>query len=582
MWATSLKTLTLNIRYFTQLFLSTIIILAVAIGSILMLTSHHLKEYVVDKTIQQLTRQLHYIERQMATPNHSLSTMMAGIHQLNDDELRLTIISPTGAVVYDSASQGAPMDNHSNRPEVQQAKANGIGSAIRFSATLDKSLVYVAKQTPTNILRLAVPIRTIEADLGNITQALALYTGLIFLLCLLVTYFMSRWISAPLKWTAKTIRRINERKFEKVNPKPSFIREINHLNIRLVEMADNISTFIQKISKEKEKKDIILNNMINGLVVVDDALTVLLVNKAARPLCFNMPEDDTHIDLADHPTIKTYLRQLMDQQDVDPIEIEHPNGKLVLLIGAIYEESQEPRGILIAQDITRLKRLESTRQKFVANVSHELKTPITLIRSMVETSLTANQKGMDLPDDFLAKALTHVDRLNDIIDDLLHLSKLETTGGVIEKSPTPINQIFDMVGQQCQPKADKKQIQLTITKSDTDINCNANLMVQALKNLVDNAIKYSPENTTVTVWLDQQPNADILFVKDEGHGIDDAHISKLFQRFYRVDDARSRQMGGTGLGLAIVKHIAQSHGGQAAVSSKLNVGTTFSLELPND
>ena len=201
---------------------------------------------------------------------------------------------------------------------------------------------------------------------------------------------------------------------------------------------------------------------------------------------------------------------------------------------------------------------------------------------MVETSLTANQKGMDLPDDFLAKALTHVDRLNDIIDDLLHLSKLETTGGVIEKSPTPINQIFDMVGQQCQPKADKKQIQLTITKSDTDINCNANLMVQALKNLVDNAIKYSPENTTVTVWLDQQPNADILFVKDEGHGIDDAHISKLFQRFYRVDDARSRQMGGTGLGLAIVKHIAQSHGGQAAVSSKLNVGTTFSLELPND
>ena len=306
MWATSLKTLTLNIRYFTQLFLSTIIILAVAIGSILMLTSHHLKEYVVDKTIQQLTRQLHYIERQMATPNHSLSTMMAGIHQLNDDELRLTIISPTGAVVYDSASQGAPMDNHSNRPEVQQAKANGIGSAIRFSATLDKSLVYVAKQTPTNILRLAVPIRTIEADLGNITQALALYTGLIFLLCLLVTYFMSRWISAPLKWTAKTIRRINERKFEKVNPKPSFIREINHLNIRLVEMADNISTFIQKISKEKEKKDIILNNMINGLVVVDDALTVLLVKKCPS-LCFNMPKM-TPTGLWITRPLKTYLR----------------------------------------------------------------------------------------------------------------------------------------------------------------------------------------------------------------------------------------------------------------------------------
>ena len=378
-------------------------------------------------------------------------------------------------MVYDSASQGAPMDNHSNRPEVQQAKSNGIGSAIRFSSTLDKSLVYVAKQTPTNILRLAVPIRTIEADLGNITQALALYTGLIFLLCLLVTYFMSRWISAPLKWTAKTIRRINERKFEKVNPKPSFIREINHLNIRLVEMADNISSFIQKISKEKEKKDIILNNMINGLVVVDDALSVLLVNKAARPLCFNMPEDDTHIDLADHPTIKTYLRQLMDQQDVDPIEIEHPNGKLVLLTGAI-RRSQEPRGILIAGHYP-LKAFGVHPSKVCGECVPRTENTHYLDSVHGRNIVNCQPEGHGLAGWLFGQSLNS--ELNDIIDDLLHLSKLETTGGVIEKSPTPINQIFDMVGQQCQPKADKKQIQLTVTKSDVDINCNANLMVQA-------------------------------------------------------------------------------------------------------
>ena len=211
--------------------------------------------------------------------------------------------------------------------------------------------------------------------------------------------------------------------------------------------------------------------MINGLVVVDDALTVLLVNKAARPLCFNMPEDDTHIDLADHPTIKTYLRQLMDQQDVDPIEIEHPNGKLVLLIGAIYEESQEPRGILIAQDITRLKRLESTRQKFVANVSHELKTPITLF-GHGQNITNCQPKGMDLQTTF-GQGLNPCGPLKRYYWRLLHLSNWNT-GGVIEKSPTPIN--FDILTNNM-AKADK-QIQLTITKSDTDINCNANLMVQ--------------------------------------------------------------------------------------------------------
>ena len=246
----------------------------------------------------------------------------------------------------------------------------------------------------------------------------------------------------------------------------------------------------------------------------------------------------------------------------------------------MYTEGEDPRGILTAQDITQLKRLESTRQKFVANVSHELKTPITFIRSMFETLLSAKEKNIDLSIELIQKGVRHTDRLNQIIDDLLQLSKLETTGGEIEKEPSNLQAIMDIVMQQCQDPADNKQIQLISKSNDRNILCNANLLGQALKNLVENAIKYSPEKTTVTMSNTETSSHIEIHVSDEGPGIQDKHIAKLFQRFYRIDTARSRQMGGTGLGLAIVKHIAQSHGGQSTVASILEKGTVFTISLP--
>jgi two-component system phosphate regulon sensor histidine kinase PhoR len=338
---------------------------------------------------------------------------------------------------------------------------------------------------------------------------------------------------------------------------------------------------IQKLSKEKEKKDIILNNMVNGLIVVDAERRIQLMNHAAYRLCFYESDTTKRMDVSDCPDIRGLVDRLWHGQEPDPIELEHPNGQLVLVSGSITNESDAPRGILIAQDITRLKRLESTRQKFVANVSHELKTPITLIRGMVETLLLSHQKGMAVPTALLERALAHTDRLTNIIDDLLHLSRLETTGGRIDKGPADLNNIFDVVYQQCDPQAKKNQVILVLPEvPNQTLFCNANLMIQALKNLVDNAIKYAPEQSRVTVMYDVTPTQHAFHVTDNGPGIESHHMPKLFQRFYRVDTSRSRQMGGTGLGLAIVKHIAQSHGGEATVKSQPNQGSTFSLYIP--
>ena len=321
--------------------------------------------------------------------------------------------------------------------------------------------------------------------------------------------------------------------------------------------------------------------MINGLVVVDEQLNIQLVNQAAFILCFNESDTTKHIELKQFSDLYRYSASLMAGEDVDPIEIEHENGKQILIMGSIYKDSESPRGILIAQDITRLKRLESTRQKFVANVSHELKTPITLIRSVVETILNTKQTGIEIPDDLLSSALHHTDRLNNIIDDLLHLSKLETTGGKIEKEDTKVKVIFDLVEQQCGVKARHRNILLILVDdSQASVQCNANLLTQALRNLVDNAIKYSPENTRVSVSFKIEQSTGFFIVKDQGSGIDSKHIDKLFQRFYRIDTARSRQMGGTGLGLAIVKHISQAHGGHAYVESIIDHGSEFIIEIP--
>ena len=574
--------MTLNIRYFTQLFLSYVLTLLVAVVGLSFLTGSHFKGYIETTTIQNLTRQLGYLESLKVTNSNQISNALQTVQSLTDYSLRLTIIKQNGQVFYDSENNSTTMDNHLNRPEVISAKDAGFGSAIRYSKTLGKTLVYVAKKTGEGqIYRLAIPVNYINSEWGRLSKTFGVYTLIIFIFCLLVTYFMSRWISAPLKWTAKTLRRINEHKFEKVKPKRSIVKEINTVNDRLLEVSTNISSYIQKVSKEKEKKDIILNNMINGLVVVNDSLDILLLNKAARYLCFEESSESTPIKLERHPQIFAYLKNLMGNKSVEPIEIVTTDQKQVLIIGSIYTESEEPRGILIAQDITRLKRLESTRQKFVANVSHELKTPITLIRTMVETILNSKEKGIEIPNELLNRALQHTDRLNSIIDDLLHLSKLETGSGTLTLEATPLNHIYDVVEQQCLSKAQKKKIALHFSPTkDQVVYCNANLMIQALKNLVDNAIKYSSEDTTVSVGFKVQKESITLVVKDEGPGIEKAHMPKLFQRFYRVDTARSRQMGGTGLGLAIVKHIAQVHNGRAYVESEVGVGTSFFIEIP--
>ena len=339
---------------------------------------------------------------------------------------------------------------------------------------------------------------------------------------------------------------------------------------------------LEGVSLEKKKREMILDNMINGIVVTDNMGNIELMNQAAYALFFYTHPSSQKVNLMAHAEIYKFAQQVLASEEVDPMEIKHPNGQYIMVVGSVYTEAEnsQEKCILIAQDITKVNRLERTRQDFVANVSHELKTPITFIRSILETILVSKEKGLEVGPEFLEKGMRHIDRLNQIIDDLLQLSTLETTGKELERSEARLHQILERAVGLCEPLANKKGMVLQIEGKDVALQCNAALIEQGVRNLVENAIKYAPEKTMVTMGGDIKNNMVTLFVKDEGPGIEKKYIKRLFQRFYRIDDARSRELGGTGLGLAIVKHIAQAHQGRAWVDSSVAQGSCFNMEIP--
>lgn len=580
-WGISLKTLKIKIRYSTQLFTSYVLLIIAILIPIIFATVSYGRQYVENMYVKKLTTELLYIENiiNYSRQPSAIESVFKSILDLNEYDLRLTVMSNNGFVIYDSKKDPTKLDNHANRPEFIKALGGDIGAEVRYSKSIEKNMLYVAKlSSDGSVNRLSIPMFFLEAELTKIRNQIIQFILIILTFCILFTVFMSAWLSRSLDWILNTIKLIKNKDFDQIMATPSIINEFNQVNDRLYDVSKDIQDSLKRVSKEKEKKEIVLNNMINGLVVTNNESEIKLMNQAAYSLFFNSLDKSSKIDLNNYPEILEYSKRLLNDHSIEPVEVKHSNGKVVLITGSVYLEGKRPQGILIAQDITKLKQLETTRQQFVANVSHELKTPITYIRSLIETILNAKEKNIDLDINFIEKALGHTDRLNNIINDLLQLSKLEF--GEVDKESLNIAAAIDAAIQENQPRADKKNIVLVYKGADIDVPYNYSLMIQAIKNLIENAIKFSSEETKVVIDCKASDFAVDIEVSDFGQGIPAEHIPNLFQRFYRVDTARSRQLGGTGLGLSIVKHIAQSHGGEAFVTSEIDKGSTFTIRLP--
>jgi two-component system, OmpR family, phosphate regulon sensor histidine kinase PhoR len=512
---------------------------------------------------------------------------------------RITIIGSDGRVHGDSLEPSSSMENHAARPEVAEAIAAGTGSSVRYSTTSGHELLYRAfLQTVAadqRIIRLAIPLSAVEQVIDSLRRTLLVgFLGLSGL-GLLLAYGFSRQLSARIKRLVDFSREVAQGSF----PRNFFGRsghdEIDTLERHLSEMSEKIRDNVRQVVAEKEKANSILRCMIEGVLVLDPKGRVLVINHQAQRM-FHLPHDrDIHgasiLEISRRPEMRNIIEEVLVfdfTSDRYSREVELHEGKWFRVNAVSLRNGQSSAygSILVFHDITEIKQLETMRSDFVANVSHELRTPLTAIRGYAETLL------QNPPDDyadtryFLGIIEKHSERLSRLTEDLLTLSDLESGKIQLDLQPVDSARVIQTVLEMFWGRANKKQVKLEqiIEPGLPAVIGDFDRLQQLFINLVDNAVKYTPAKGTVTVkvqraMINDSVGAVEISVSDTGPGIPEKDIPRLTERFYRVDKARSRELGGTGLGLAIVKHIAQAHGAELKIESVLQKGTTIRVLL---
>ena len=581
-----------------QLYLSYLLIALLSLGAIGGYTINALQDFYYEQTSADLQSRARLVQHQVIS--HFASNNVQELKRLaktlgQPGEQRVTLILPDGTVVGDSEETPSRMDNHVDRPEIQQALTGGTGSSVRHSKTMKANLMYVALAVKRDartlgVVRLSIPLTLVDETLKELLWKIVFAGLLIALAATPVSLYISRRISQPLSQMKDTAERFASGQLDtriRVEGPDDITRLAEALNVMAAQLEERFHT----VTAQRNEQEAILSSMVEGVIAVDSRENVLSINRAAAQL-LDVPKgfaagQPVAMVMRNVQLQKFVKKTLVSTKTLEQDIVFHrgDNEQVLHLIGTVLKDSkQTPIGaVIVMNDVTRLKRLETMRRDFVANVSHELKTPITSIKGFVETLLGG---AMDDPKDnkrFLEIVAGQAERLNAIISDLLSLSQLEqdaeTINIVFEK--TALKPVLEMAIQACVPKALEKKVCVELNCQDTAVaRMNLQLMEQAVINLVDNAIKYSFPSTTVIIDVSSGEKETMISVIDEGRGIAQEHFPRLFERFYRVDRDRSREMGGTGLGLAIVKHIVQVHGGRVSVDSRVGKGSTFRMHLP--
>ena len=524
-------------------------------------------------------------------------------------EIRITIMDTTGKVFADSEEDPSLMENHrtgSKRQEIETAIKSGIGSAQRYSTTINEDMLYVAilvdQESRPIIIRTSNSMASLSISINEARERIILISIIILLVIIPVVIITSSFITRPLFLIGKAAKQISGGDMLKPVqiPKNKFFsntEEISSISIALNEMADELNKRFKMITKEKnEQKDmlnyinIIQYSMSEGLIAIDLNNKISTINKAAASyLDLDRKKDvgKKFDDKIKNKSLKKIIKSILKKQRPFTKEIRIGKVKKMFFIvngKMLKNQSSKPVGCLIVMtDVTRLKQLEAMRRVFVANVSHELKTPITSIGGYIETA-----QG-DIPpetkNEFLEKAIAQNIRLNSIIDDLLRLSRIEA----MQDEDT-----FTLSNQKILPviEGSVEDIRETIKKYNAKVivNCaneiyadiDSQLFREAIINLIENAIKYSDVNPEVILNVKEKTENIYIDVKNIGSVIPEKERNKIFNRFYRIDKSRSKKTGGTGLGLAIVKHISIVHNGNIWVNKSDKKSTVFRFTLPKN
>ena len=502
---------------------------------------------------------------------------------------RYTIINLDGIVIGDSHEDVSTMDLHSTRPEIMDAYSGIVGTSIRYSNTLNQEMLYLALLQEVHdtkvVIRTSIPTSSLQENLFQLTVQILSAAIFVMIAALGTSLVISKKIAIPLENMVISAEKFSKGEFtEKI--KRTDTLEINSLADSLNAMAKQLDEKIKMITIQKNENDAILSSMSEGLIATNQLNKIIKINNQFKNL-FDIVDGDQGTDIRSvikNDDFLEFYKRLVNQNKSQKIEatIDSINKKTILCSGTMLKNQYGNfiGNVIIINDITKVKALERVRKEFIANVSHELKTPLTALKGYVETLKEVNNEKDKLF--FLDILDRHTSRMNLIINDLLELSKLEESDkSRLDINKTNINSLLGDALTECEYAASKKNININVNcKNDIYFILDERLIKDAVVNLIHNAIQYSSKGNSVK--LDCKINKNELFigVEDFGIGIEPYEIEKIFNRFYCIDKSHSKISGGTGLGLSIVKHIINLHNGRIDVQSQKDIGSTFTLIIP--
>jgi len=497
---------------------------------------------------------------------------------------RITLIATDGTVLGDSEKDPDLMENHSGRPEIKGALSGDVGTSIRYSTTVKEKMYYVAVPVIQDgdikgVVRVSLKLQSIELLMREFTRRIALISVGIWIVALLLTFLFSSVFSSSVKHMVDLTKRFASGDFSK----RAVVKrqdELGELAAGLNDMSQRLQSLFEQFQTQHDELNGIINSMTEGLLVLDHNLHVKLANNGLKQM-FSIEGDAVgrgYMEVIRSVGLKEMIDHLLKSGEVRNKRLEF--GDKVLLGNGITftdERKGSSGSVLVFHDITSDAQLEKIKAEFAANASHELRTPLAAIKGYLETF---EDEDPETQKSFIQIIRRNVDRISNLVSDLLLLSRLESHVPHISFEKVDLLGIASDVMKLVERLAKDKNIDLKMdVETDLLVNGDPFLLEQMFLNLLDNAVKYT-EHGEVVFQANKDRERALIRVKDTGIGIPSQHLSKIFERFYRVDKTRSRDLGGTGLGLSIVKHIVQLHGGEIRVQSQPGRGTTFTVYLP--
>ncbi len=550
-------------RIFRNILLTSV--LALLLTSLLLVgTLYNVYEGIIS---QEMHTEAAYIVRAMEATADDLD-YFAGICTTT----RLTLIAPDGVVLYDSSADASSMDNHAHRPEVQAALATGTGESKRYSDTLSEETIYYARRTAAgNVLRIASTRSSALGVFLDVAPQIVVMLLTVAALSLLIARFASRQIVQP----------INDLNLDEPLENDIY-DELAPLLTRMNKQHNQIRQHIHDLARAHADLNAIMANMREGLILLDRENRIISINHSAQTI-FGVkgvisPDADLLTICRDADLLG--IVKAAQQGESGDIVLPQYDHTYHIFASPVLREEKVRGVVLLALDISAHYAAEASRREFTANVSHELKTPLTSISGYAEIIESGIARQEDVPA-FAGKIHAEAKRLVALVNDILELSRLDEKQGLGEKELVPLLPMLESLADSFRPLAQEKGVLLSVDGPSVTAPGYPVLLRELFHNLIDNAIKYTPSGGSVTVRLSRQDGSIRCDVQDTGIGIPLEHQAHVFERFYRVDKSHSRQTGGTGLGLAIVKHAAEVHQAEVILASKPQEGTTVTIMLPS-